>query len=351
MIIVGVDAHKRSHTMVAIGETGARLAEKTVPAVSSGHLLAMRWATARLGRDLLWAVEDSRVNTRLLEQDLLGANQRVVRVPTLLMAHSRKTARTWGKSDPIDALAVARAALREPNLPVAHHDDSTWELKLLMDRRDDLVGQRVAVTNRLLMRLHLIDPEAPQPKALHRTPRRHALSQWLQQASGLSAELAREELHDIDQFSRNIDDLTNRIARHVKALGSTLPDLRGCADLTAARLICGAANVTRFRDEAAFARYVGVAPVPAWSGSARGRMQLTRSGNRQMNSALHTIAVVQIRLEGPGRRYYLRRVEEGDTRAGARRCLKRKICRVVYTRLLADHKRRESPSTPAPIPV
>lgn len=345
MIVVGTDAHKRTHTMVAVSVTGAKLAEKTVPAVSSGHLQGLRWATSRFGEDLLWAVEDSRVNTRLLEHDLLGANQRVVRVPTLLMAHSRKTARTWGKSDPIDALAVARAALREPNLPVAHHDQSTWELKLLMDRRDDLVGQRVATANRLLMRLHLIDPEEPPPKPLHRARPRAALNQRLQQATGLSVELAREELHDIDQFSRNIEDLTNRIGHHVHALGSTLTDLRGCAELTAARLICGAANMTRFRDEAAFARYVGVAPVPAWSGSARGRMQLTRSGNRQMNSALHTIVVVQIRLEGPGRHYYLRRIEEGDTKAGARRCLKRKICRVVYTRLLADYNRREPRST------
>ena len=79
----------------------------------------------------------------------------------MLMARSRVSARTWGKSDPIDALAVARAVLREPDLPIACHDAVSWELKLLVDRREDLVGQRVAVTNRLLAPLHQIDPERP----------------------------------------------------------------------------------------------------------------------------------------------------------------------------------------------
>lgn len=342
MIVIGIDAHKRSHTMVAIDGTGTVLGEKTVPTVSSGHLDGLRWATSRYGAELLWAVEDSRGYTRLLEHDLLSAHQRVVRVPTLLMAHSRKSARTWGKSDPIDATAVARAALREQNLLVACHDQATWELKLLLDRREDLVGQRVAVVNRLLGRLHLIDPAAPQPKGLHRSPPREALHVFLLNQAGLNSELAQEELADIDRFSHNIDMLTHRIANRVHELGSTLPELRGCGELTAARLICGAANMTRFRNEAAFARYVGVAPVPAWSGSTRGRVRLTRSGNRDMNSALHTIAIVQIRLDGPGKEYYRRRIREGDTKVGARRCLKRRICRVVYSHLVADEKRRRA---------
>ncbi|KKE99196.1 MULTISPECIES: IS110 family transposase [Mycobacteriaceae] len=341
MIIVGVDAHKRTHTLVAIDGSGSKLKEKTVAATSGGHHEALNWAISRFSDDLMWAVEDSRVNTRLLEHDLLGAHQRVVRVPTVLMAKVRRSARTWGKSDPIDALAVARAALREPNLPVAEHDTETWELKLLMDRRDDLVGQRVAVMNRLSSRLHLIDPQVPAWN-LKRSPGRQALQQWLTaSADTLISELALEELADIDRFSHNIDALYNRISKRVALLGSTLTGIAGCGDLTAARLICGTANVTRFRNEAAFARYVGVAPVPAWSGSTHGRMVLTRSGNRAMNSALQTIAVVQIRLDTPGRRYYLRRLEGGDTKAGARRCLKRKICRSVFTRLLADHRRRQ----------
>lgn len=342
MIVVGIDAHKRSHTLVAIDGSGAKLGEKTVPTVTSGHTEGLQWATTRFGDDLLWAVEDSRVYTRLLEHDLMAAHQRVVRVPTVLMAHSRKSAREWGKSDPIDALAVARAALREPDLPVAYHDDVTWNLKLLVERREDLVDQRVAVLNRLFMRLHLLDPAVPRPKNLNRTPGREALEDYLMmQPPGVCVRLAHEELRDIDHFSRNIDELTKNIGHRVKDLGSTLMEITGCGEITAAKFICEAANVTRFRSEAAFARYVGVAPIPAWSGARRGRMQLSHSGNRQLNSALHTIAIVQLRLGGPARAYYDRRIEEGDSKAGARRCLKRKICRVVYSRLLADYRRRQ----------
>jgi transposase len=105
-------------------------------------------------------VEDSRAVTGLLERDLMAARQRIVRVPPMLMARNRVSARTWGKSDPIDALAVARAVLREPDLPVACHDTVSWELKQLVDRREDLVAQRVAVINRLLARLHQIDTAA-----------------------------------------------------------------------------------------------------------------------------------------------------------------------------------------------
>ena len=338
MITIGVDAHKRTHTMVAVDRTGSTISEKTVSAVPSGHAQALRWAVEMGDPDLLWAVEDSRLYTRLLEHELLSAHQRVVRVPTVMMAHTRKSARTWGKSDPIDATAVARAALREPNLPVAFHDLPSWELKLLVDRRDDLVAQRVAVTNRLSQRLHLIDPTSTQPTNLGRIVPRKALGEYLAGLPGLSCDLAREELADIDHFSRNIDALTHTIGDRVRGMGSTLPDMPGCGELTAARFISGAANVTRFRNEAAFARYVGVAPQPEWSGSTRGRLRLSRSGNRQLNSALHTIAIVQLRLDGPGRAYYRRRIEEGDTRAGARRCLKRRLCRVVFTRLLADYR-------------
>ncbi|WP_024444913.1 IS110 family transposase [Mycolicibacterium iranicum] len=334
---IGIDAHKATHTLVAVDAAGAVHGERTVKAVTDGHAEALRWAS-KFGDDLEWAVEDCRGYTRLLEQDLLAANQRVIRVPLVLMAHARKSARSPGKSDAIDATAVARAAQRERDLPVAFHDETTWQLKLLMDRRDDLVEQRVAFTNRLIQRLHLIDPARPRPKDLTRASNRQPLVDYLAAQSGLNAELAAEELADIDRFSRNIDALTKSIGARVHDCGSTLPDIPGCAEITAARFISAVANVTRFHSEAAFARYVGVAPQPESSGLSRGRMQLSRGGNRQLNSALHTIAVVQIRLDSPGRRYYLRRIEEGDTKAGARRCLKRKICRVVYTHLRADHR-------------
>src|SRR5689334_8122361 len=144
MVVVGADVHKRSHTFVAVDEVGRTLGEKTVAATTDGHRAAVVWAHDRFGTELTWGIEDCRNMSARLERDLLDAAQTVVRVPTKLMAATRKSSRTRGKSDPIDAEAVARAVLREPDLPVASHDEVSRELKLLTDRRDVLVAQRTS---------------------------------------------------------------------------------------------------------------------------------------------------------------------------------------------------------------
>ncbi len=106
-----------SHTIVAIDDVGAEIASVTVAATPKGHLRLVKWAARWEQRR--WAIEDCRALSRRLEADLLTVGELVVRVPPKLMAGVRRSARTRGKSDPIDALAVARAALREPDLPVA----------------------------------------------------------------------------------------------------------------------------------------------------------------------------------------------------------------------------------------
>ena len=154
MVVVGVDTHKATHTLVGVDVAGRKLAELTVKATAVGNLKALGWARSVFGADVVWGIEDCRNLSSRLERALLDAGQRVVRVPPHLMARTRASARTRGKSDPIDALAVARAVLREPDLPVASHDEISRELKLLVDRRDDLVAQRGATVNRLLWRVH-----------------------------------------------------------------------------------------------------------------------------------------------------------------------------------------------------
>ncbi|MDW5327134.1 IS110 family transposase [Plantactinospora sp. KLBMP9567] len=114
----GIDAHKRTHTAVIIDSNGRKLATKMCETTSKDHLSLLRWAAGH-GKDRIWAVEDCRNMTRRLERDLLAAGERIVRVPPRLMANARDAARTYGKADPIDALAVARAALREDDLPTA----------------------------------------------------------------------------------------------------------------------------------------------------------------------------------------------------------------------------------------
>ncbi|WP_370464885.1 IS110 family transposase [Mycolicibacterium sp. P1-18] len=347
--IIGVDAHKRSHTLVAIDPGGRKLAEKTVTTTPSGHAEAIDWVLKNFGADVEWAVEDNRSFTHLLERDLLAAAPwRVVRCPPALMARTRASARTPGKSDPIDALAVARAALRETDLPVAVHDDVSWQLRQLVERREDLVTQRAGVMHRVYAHVHLLDPTRPTPTGLDKRNRRDALGRFLRTQSGLLAELARDEVDDLEYFTRRIDSLTERIVERVDELHSSLLTIPGCAHLTAAKFIGEAANMDRFRSEAAFAAYCGVAPVPRWSGSTAGTLRVSNGGNRQLNTALHRVALVQLAKIPVGRTYYERRRAEGDTGAEAIRRLKRKLCRLVFNRLRADYRVRTASDTVGP---
>ncbi|WAJ47968.1 IS110 family transposase (plasmid) [Mycobacterium sp. Aquia_216] len=347
MVVIGVDTHKATHTCVAVDAVGRKLAEVTVRATTEGHLKALRWARDVGGPDAVWGIEDCRNLSLRLEHDLLDANQTVVRVPPKLMARTRASARTPGKSDPIDALAVARAVLREPDLPMAHHDEVSREIKLLVDRREDLVAYRTAVTNRFLWRVHELDPSrAPKLGTLDTAKHQATLRDWLDSQTGLVAELASDELADITALTEQINRLHKRIGALVKTAAPSLLAIYGCADLTAAKIIGETAGVSRFRSEAAYARHAGVAPIPHWSGSTENRSRATHSGNRQLNKALYRIALTQIRRDGPAGQYYRKRREGGDSHAGALRRIERRIVRTVFGRLRAEERRRSVPQTP-----
>src|SRR4051794_29912669 len=342
MVVVGSDVHKRTHTFVGVDEAARELAHKTFPATTDGHRAAVRWARATFGRELRWAVEDCRHLSARLERDLLTDGQAVVRVPPKMMAEQRRIARTRGKSAPIDALAVARAALREPDLPVASHDDTSRELKLLVDRREDLVKTRTATINRLLGRAHELHPNwAPPARSLNLTKHQQVLKARLESVVddgiiGLLAELAQAELIEVVELTAKIDALARRIGRRTVQVAPTLLAMPGVGALTAAKIVGEAAGVARFTSEAAFARHAGIAPIPVWSGSTAGRVRLTRSGNRQLNAAIHRIAVTQIRLDGLGQAYYAKKKAEGMSTPEALRCLKRRLARVVFHHLSTD---------------
>jgi transposase len=348
MVVVGADVHKRTHTFVAVDEVGRKVGEKVVAATTAGHAEAVMWARERFGTQVVWAIEDCRHLSARLERDLMGFGQQVVRVPPKLMAQTRASARTRGKSDPIDALAVARGFLREPDLPIASHDEVSRELKLLVDRREVLVAQRTATINRLLWRVHELDPDhAPKARSLDLAKHRRILGGLLTTVPGLVAELARDELADITRLTEIINALAKRIGQRVRVVAPALLVLPGCGELTAAKLVGEAAGVTRFKSEAAFARHAGVAPVPVWSGNTAGRVRMTRSGNRQLNAALHRIAVTQIRLDGLGQAYYRHRIAAGDSKIEALRCLKRRLSRAVFGHLQTDEQNRQQPCQPA----
>jgi transposase len=338
VVVVGVDAHKATHTLVGVDAGGRKLGELTVQATTAGHIKALDWARNVFGCDVVWGIEDCRHLSLRLERDLLDAGQQVVRVPPQLMARTRASARTRGKSDPIDALAVARAVLREPDLPVASHDEVSRDFKLLVDRREDLVSHRTSVVNRLLWRVHELDPShAPKPASLDRTKTQEALGIWLATEPGLVAELARDELADIMALTEQINALEKRIATRAREAAPSLLKVFGCAELTAAKLVGETAGVSRFRSEAAFARHAGVAPVPHWSGPKTVQFRAARSGNRQLNAALYRIAMTQIRHNGPAEAYYRKRRDFGDSHAQALRRIERRVARSVFGRLRADH--------------
>lgn len=343
MVVVGADVHKRSHTFVVVDEVGRKLGEKTVKATTDGHHTAIMWAREQFGVELIWGIEDCRNMSARLERDLLGAGQKVVRVPTKLMAATRKSARTKGKSDPIDALAVARAVLREPDLPVASHDQVSRELKLLTDRRDVLVAQRTSAINRLHWHVHDLDPERSAALgSLNTVKHQKALMAWLDERSGLVAEIARAELTDIIRLTVEINTLAKRLAAGAHQAAPALLQIPGCAELTAAKIVGEAAGISRFKSEAAFACHCGVAPIPAWSGASAGQMRLSRAGNRQLNAAIHRIVLTQIRMTGSaGQIYFQKLLEAGKTKAAARRCIKRRIARRVYQALHQDAPRND----------
>ena len=336
MVLLGIDPHKDTHTVVAVDPAGRQLDQTTVAARTLGHGELVSWARTRWP-ERVWAVEDCRHVTRRLEHDLLAAGERVVRVPPALMAGARQAVRTPGKSDPIDALAVARAALREPNLPAAQHDQASWEVKLLVDHREHLVAERTRTINRLRWHLHQLDPDLERATRRLPGPGLRRIAAWLDQASPQAASpvqvgICRDQVTAISSLTSQVSELDRQLRHRVARLAPTLLGLPGCGPLTAAKLIAETAGVARFRSEACFAMHAGVAPVPVSSGRTD-RHRLSRGGNRQLNAALHRIAITQLRLPSPGQTYYQRRRAQGDATGEAVRALKRRIARAVYQHL------------------
>jgi transposase len=180
VITIGIDPHKQSHTAAAVNSQTGELCDRlTITSDQAGHERLLEWARA-LAPERRFALEDCRHVSGRLERELAARGERVIRVPPKLMAGARRSQRQFGKSDPIDALAVARAALREPGLPVAHLDPAAREIRLSVDHREDLVRERTAQIQRL--RWHLYDVDSglePELRGLRSQSARRSLAQRL----------------------------------------------------------------------------------------------------------------------------------------------------------------------------
>lgn len=262
-----------------------------------------------------------------------------------MTAGYRRIGRQRGKSDPIDALAVAIAALRE-DLPVAHHDQVSQDARALTDRRETLVGYRTATINSLRDRIHQLDPDIePAIGTLTRHKVQHHLMTDLTGRPGIQAELARAELTDIMAWTREIADLTRRLTTIADQHAPNLQHIVGCGALCAAKLLGEIGGITRFPTPSQLARHAGIAPIPVWSGHTAGTVRLSRAGNRQINTTVHRIAITQRRIPNhPGHLYYQRKLAEGKTPKAAMRALKRQIIKHIHHAMTTDTNQQPHPA-------
>lgn len=347
MIVIGADIHKSTHALAAIcGGSGAVAGELEIRADEAGHRAALQWARA-CDEERVWAIEDCRHLSRRFEQALIAAGERVVRVPPRMMGVSRRGEREPGKSDQIDAKAVARAVLREgvQRFSAAFLDEQALEIRLLHDHRADLVAERTRMINRL--RWHLLDvcPElegAIPARQLNSTTMLNRIARRLRgEQPTARTRVALELVASIRGISRQAAVLERELRSLVAAYRPTLLAEQGLGVLTAATLIGRTAGAERFASDAQFARQAGVAPIPVSSGR-KDRHRLHRGGDRQLNRALHVIAITRARIDPQTRAYLQRKRAEGKTNREALRCLKRHLARLVH-RLLSM-----PPTTPDP---
>jgi transposase len=332
MIVIGTDTHKYTHALAAVDEgTGKMRGSREIKADEAGHLAAVRWARG-LDDERVWAIEDCRGVSRRLEQALLAAGERVVRVAPHRMGASRKGEREPGKSDQIDSLAVARAVVKDgvDCFPAAFLDERAMEIRLLSDHRSDLVAERTRTINRFRWHLVVLCPELEAsvkkrsitvPRVLDKIDRR--LRRLPQDAR---VRVAREQVTQIRTLTRQVNSLEDELVALVKAHRPQLLGEMGCGALTAAILIGRTAGAERFATDASFARQCGTAPIKCSSGQ-RDRHRLNRGGDRQLNHALHIIAITRAQRDPTTKEYLARKEAEGKTKKGALRCLKRHLAR------------------------
>ena len=339
-VVIGVDPAKRSHAMAVLDEREEQLAALEVSNDSAGYramlTLARRW------RNRVWAIEGAGGVGVQLAQRLVAAGETVLDVPPKLSTRARIFDRGHGrKNDPTDARTVAVVALRTKGLREVALDDELIALRLMSERRADLVRTRTATVNhlhQLLMELIPAGAErkltATKAKALLATVRPRDI------AGRTRRQLAVDLIEDLTSLDRKLKDLDKRLREAVEATGTTLTDIKGVGIATAAMVLGEVGDVRRFPSKHHFATYNGTAPRDYSSGGVDTR-RLSRAGNRKLNHALHIIALSHKRYDVRGGEYYARKLAAGKGKKGALRSLKRRLSDVVFRALIDDRARRE----------
>ena len=335
-VIIGIDPHKASHTAVAIDRDEQRLAEIKVRATIQQATKLLAWAEP-LG-DRTWAVESAGGMGYLLSQQLVGAGERVLDVPATLASRVRVLGTGKSdKNDPNDALSVAVAALRSPGLRFVEPANHREVLRLLAKRNNEIGRLRNITVSRLHAALINLSPGGIS-KELNASDAMRLLNDFdpVTPVEQIRFDLAHELLDDVERLDRQLKVSHGRIKEAVRASRTSVTDLYGVGPILAAALIGYTGDVHRFSNRDQFASYAGVAPIEHSSG---GRVvhRLSRRGNRQLNHAIHIVAICQIRQkDSEGRVYFERKVDEGKTKREAIRSLKRQVSNAVYRQLLID---------------
>jgi transposase len=335
-IMIGIDPHKASHTAVAIDDNEHVLDELRVRSSSTQTDQLRCWADNF--EDRTWAVEGAQGLGYLLAQQLVAVGEVVLDVPPVRASRVRTLSSGRSqKNDPNDARSVAIAALRADDLAEVRPDDHARILRLLAKRHRDLGRSK----NRECCRLHSLLLEMIPGGAgfkMSSPTRAKALIETFEPADAMGRqrlEIARDLVDEIGRYDEQLEASQRRIRTAVTASNTSLTSISGLGPITAAVIIGHTGNIDRFPTKHRFASYNATAPVEASSGP-KVRHRLNPRGNRQLNWAIHVIAISQLRHDTLGRAFYDRKVAEGKTSKEAVRALKRRLSDVVYRHLVTD---------------
>jgi transposase len=332
-IVGGVDTHRDTHTAAALDSAGRVLATEQFPATATGYVALLTWL-GTFGTLMLVGIEGTGAYGAGLARYLHRQGVAMVEVDR----PDRKTRRRQGKSDPVDAVAAARAALAQHRTGIPKQRDGLVEaLRNLRVARRSAVDQR-ADTQRQIKALIVTAPEPLRDQLRGLTVRQLIVTcaAWRceQVHTGDPATAGRIALRVLalrhQRLTAEITELDELIAPLIEQINPALLKLTGVGpDVAGQLLVTAGENAGRLRSEAAFAMLCGVAPLPASSGRTD-RHRLNRGGDRQANCALHRIVLCRMRWDGRTRDYVARRTKDGLSKPEIMRCLKRYIAREVY---------------------
>jgi transposase len=339
VVKIAVDPHKRINAVVAVDATGKVLARGTFAQSTTGFADLMTFARRWSHRE--WAIEGATGVGKNLAQRLVVKGETVFDVPSKKSSLVRAFSATSGrKSDDVDAYSVALAALHSDLLQV-RVDERAETLRLLSNRRDELVGLRTQAVCRLHRELQILIPggasralTAVKAKALLGSVRPR------DEVGKVRKALALDQLADLVAIDKRLKDIGDQIKTVVAETRTSVTEVRGVGPVVAAIVLGEVRDVSRFPTKHHFASYNGTAPT-TWGSAGDARPCVNLHGNRRLNHALHIAAIVQLRFDCEGRRYYLRKIADGKTPKEARRCLKRRISDAIYHQLVADARAGE----------